>query len=1478
MLMFLPSGTKKRVPITVHSIVSGVAFVIDSWGLTSSDICLNMMPLNHVGGIVRNLFAPIMAGGSTICCPAFDPNMFCDILEDLSPTWYYASPTMHSAILDAMSDRQDALAASRMRLVCNAAGGLLPSLALRLRDTFNCAVLPSYGMTEAMPIACPPLDFQLTDRPGTSGRSVGPEVVVLDENSNPAPCGTVGQICVRGSPVFDGYFTTNDEIDKSAFNIDGWFGTGDMGYLDRDNFLYITGRSKEVINRGGELISPFEVEEAIMIAAQQHGSPLYGRVSEALAFSAAHDVLQEVVGIAIVTPHGAPRADLRLIQAALKSSLHSVKVPVVLVYMDSVPKNNNKVLRIKLAERLGLATFSEAILPADRHFEAICPPPNTALSVPISCTPCAVDFGVVGRAVADAANHNVSAFAKRGGRDGYPEVFVAPEPGFQASTVQAGDLDYIKDDLNTHLDGFLVPDQIHMLDEPIPTLMGGYVDEARLEQLIRAKEPTAYDIPMTDTQRKVSVAMASVLGTDKAVISPTTDFFELGGDSLRAGKLLAMLRKDFQLRLPVDLLFNHAQVEQLSALIDEKLSSAATSPTTTTEKRSNVEPLPGCRRTCSSTNFVVMVLQLIPMVLVYPLKRALTWTFWMYMITATQTWITNESMPGRLFNLIFSLGVARSITQIIAPVVGILAKWFIVGTHEEGMFQMWGTMHSRWWLTQKIVEICGMGMFRHFNWSRVLYYRLLGATIGKNVTISPHATLGEWDLLEIGDGSNLDACICRPFACERNTSMYLGRIVLGKDCHVGMKSIVAAGTELPDHSSIGPNSSSWEVKDFKEDFRHLSTSKIVGPHWTFTPAIMLIQMVVKFFGALPWMMGLLGLVKDKAVSAADEQRHIDYIVVILRWFASPRRLAFHYLAVVMNVSLGPIFLFAIVLVIKSILDITIGKTIPGPAHRQSQLQKFRKAVMNSIMSNGRLHDFTELFGQHYEITSIAVRLLGGKVGKRVYWPGTGPTIGDYDLIEIGDDVVFGSRAHLVTSDGNGSGAIRIESNAMVADRVVLLPGVILGERCVMGSGAMTTRGTRYAADTTWVGSKAGEAVCLTQGHTSSKITTISSPPMSPSTPYSPKQKPSFLSISARSCSGATLCPDDDIELQASGLTTAINSVYSSTTNLNSSSTPQLTPKSKKSFHGPSHLSSPPMTPNKSHSRITRTSFATDETSSVTSPDANHGSTQSPFGRAFYSHQAPYYVYPLWLIIIYSILTTLFTAFYWNVSTTTSVQAVSALLSTRTFFAIATWYRPLTIFAVFTLAIALITTSQALLALLLVIASKWILLGRRTAGSFDWDKSSYCQRWQLFLTIEKLRRHCYGGSGILGLLTGTAYIAMYFRLLGARIGADCALFASGKPSLMFTEPDLLELGARVAVDDASLVSHINSRGHFTLNELRVGEGSVLRSGSRLLSGAGMERESCLLEHCLIMAGDVVEEGGTRQGWPAEEFEGRRIGVW
>jgi len=206
-----------------------------------------------------------------------------------------------------------------------------------------------------------------------------------------------------------------------------------------------------------------------------------------------------------------------------------------------------------------------------------------------------------------------------------------------------------------------------------------------------------------------------------------------------------------------------------------------------------------------------------------------------------------------------------------------------------------------------------------------------------------------------------------------------------------------------------------------------------------------------------------------------------------------------------------------------------------------------------------------------------------------------------------------------------------------------------------------------------------------------------------------------------------------------------------------------------------------------------------------------------------------------------------------------------------------WSRPLKIYFVDVAMLSGLYTSLSLLSVGLVLAAKWIILGRRVKGNYDWDKSSYCQRWQVFLAIEALRRKCFGGNGILGMLTGSHFCVLYFRAMGATIGKDCALFAGGRPSLVFTEPDLLTLGDRVCIDDASLVCHINSRGNFSLNALEVGDRSVLRSGSRLLSGAKMGADSALLEHTLIMAGDVADDKVAYQGWPADVFRGDRLKI-
>ena len=721
----------------------------------------------------------------------------------------------------------------------------------------------------------------------------------------------------------------------------------------------------------------------------------------------------------------------------------------------------------------------------------------------------------------------------------------------------------------------------------------------------------------------------------------------------------------------------------------------------------------------------------------------------------------------------------------------------------------------------------------------MLYYRLLGAKIGKGVAIAKGVTLGEYDLLDIGDYVSLDKCICRPFAVERNTSMYLGRIVLGQNSNIGQSSIVAAGTVLPENTCIGPNSSSWEVKDATETNRDLSSSKVPGGPWTLNALVTLpVMALVRFFGALPWMIGLIGLVITGVAKSKDQ------LASVLFWFAAPHRIAFHYFALVINTALGPVFLFSIVFVFKRVVDGLIGKLQPGPAGTRSQLQRFRMSFLKTIMPGTSFHKLTDLFGTHYGFTSFAARALGAKVGSRVYWPGTGPSIQDFDLLDIGDDVVFGSRSHLVTSDGIGSDYVRIGTGAMVSDRVTLLPGTNLGRNAVMGSGALSRRSKLYPAESTWVGSKQGEAVCLSG--------------------TSRHENPKHLSSS-------------DLENAfLSQMTTPVNSQLQSRV----ASTIDF-PHSRAPTPSEIDVATPVDSVTNSVDDLSKTEKGENNPVEVSVQELDAAkpppTSSSPFGRAFYDRKAPYYVLGQFPIFLYSAFTTIFTAFYWNVATTSAVQIVAKLVRHNARVLMHYWWRPLTLYTFFWSFITILMTLQAIFAVAIVIGAKWALMGRRQAGNYDWDKSSYNQRWQIFLAVEKLRRHCYGGHGILGMLTGTHWTVLYFRALGAKIGKDCALFAGGLPSLMFTEPDLLTLGDRVAVDDASLVAHINTRGHFNLNPLIVGDRSVLRSGSRLLSGARMENDSCLLEHTLVMAGDVADAGATYQGWPADSFSQLRAPV-
>ena len=283
---------------------------------------------------------------------------------------------------------------------------------------------------------------------------------------------------------------------------------------------------------------------------------------------------------------------------------------------------------------------------------------------------------------------------------------------------------------------------------------------------------------------------------------------------------------------------------------------------------------------------------------------------------------------------------------------------------------------------------------------------------------------------------------------------------MGKNSRIGLSSVIAPGAVVPDGTWIGPNSSSWEMQDADESNRDLSSKRIPKPHPILSLLLgMPVQLLVGLLAKIPWMAGLVGIVITEPVKSIDE------VSTVVTWFAQSKRVAFHFLARVLGVSVGPFVLLASIVLVKLILDKLIGKTRPGLAASRSQMQNFRMSLLSSLLPKGDIRKFTEIFGSHYEITSLAVRALGGKVGSRVYWPGTGPMVQDFDLLHIGDDVVFGSRSKIITSDATGSDCVRMGDGAMIADRVIMLPGATVGTNVILGSGALARRNAMYPPNT-----------------------------------------------------------------------------------------------------------------------------------------------------------------------------------------------------------------------------------------------------------------------------------------------------------------------------------------------------------------------------------------------------------------------------
>jgi acyl-CoA synthetase (AMP-forming)/AMP-acid ligase II len=339
------SGTTsrpKRVPISHANLATSAANIGETYQLGPADRALCVMPLFHIHGIVASLLSTLASGGTVICPPGFDAMRFWAWVEEFKPTWYSAVPTMHQLLLARAERNADVIRANPFRFIRSSSAPLPPVVMERLEATFGAPVLESYGMTEAAhQMASNPLP-PAPRKAGSVGVGVGVDVAIMDDSGALLPRGQRGEVVVSGGNVVAGY-ENNPQANAAAFT-DGWFRTGDQGLIDEDGYLHLTGRLKELINRGGEKISPLEIDDVLL----RHPA-----VAEALAFAVPHKTLGEEVHAAVVLRAEASERELREHCAA---ALADFKVPRQIHILEALPRGaTGKLQRITMAKTLGLA-------------------------------------------------------------------------------------------------------------------------------------------------------------------------------------------------------------------------------------------------------------------------------------------------------------------------------------------------------------------------------------------------------------------------------------------------------------------------------------------------------------------------------------------------------------------------------------------------------------------------------------------------------------------------------------------------------------------------------------------------------------------------------------------------------------------------------------------------------------------------------------------------------------------------------------------------------------------------------------------------------------------------------------------------------------------------------------------------------------------------------------------------------------------
>jgi len=345
-LVLHTSGTTSRpkiVPLTNKNIFSSAVNISKSLELSEIDHCLNIMPLFHIHGLIAILATSMKVGASVCASNGFNAIKFLELAKSEKITWYSGVPTMHQTILLRTEKNLELAKDLKLRFLRSSSASLPPAVFKKLNSIFKCPVIEAYGMTEAThQMTSNPLPPKI-QKPGFVGIPAGPDVCIMDDNDKILNQGEVGEVCIKGNNVTLGY-DKNPEANKKSFS-NGWFRTGDQGYFDQDGYLKISGRLKEIINKGGEKISPLEVDNILM------DHPL---IEQAVCFGYEDKMLGEEIAAAIIVKEGQNFSEID-VKNYVEEKLVKFKIPKKIFFVNEIPKGaTGKLQRNILAKNFGL--------------------------------------------------------------------------------------------------------------------------------------------------------------------------------------------------------------------------------------------------------------------------------------------------------------------------------------------------------------------------------------------------------------------------------------------------------------------------------------------------------------------------------------------------------------------------------------------------------------------------------------------------------------------------------------------------------------------------------------------------------------------------------------------------------------------------------------------------------------------------------------------------------------------------------------------------------------------------------------------------------------------------------------------------------------------------------------------------------------------------------------------------------------------